>query len=253
MFEWISFHVADVVVVRGRYHKEILSKIIKKVEWIPDGVDIDIFKFRDAGKLKKEMGLEGSFVVGTVGSINYTKKLNWCYGMEIVEAIRLLKNYPVKGVIVGNGNGLPLLKELCKKYGIEDRVVFVGRIEKSRLPDYINLMDVCVSTQTNDIAGWVRATGKLPLYLACERYVLCSDVGEAHYILPEEMRIPMVSKLDIDYPSKLAERLRKIIENNKSLRWSEGRKIAEEVFGYDRISSSACFIIEKLIRNFLKF
>jgi hypothetical protein len=75
-------------------------------------------------------------------------------------------------------------------------------------------MDICLSTQTNDVVGWVRTTGKLPLYLAAGRYVLASRVGEAARVLPEEM---LVDGMD---PSQwVAAALRTVVnwntENNK--------------------------------------
>ena len=67
-------------------------------------------------------------------------------------------------------------------------------------------IDVCLSTQTNDVIGNVRTTGKLPLYLAAGRFVLASRVGEAARVLPPRCwSIPR--RLDPDYPAKLAERV----------------------------------------------
>jgi glycosyltransferase involved in cell wall biosynthesis len=66
-------------------------------------------------------------------------------------------------------------------------------------------MDVAVSTQTNDLVGAVRTTGKLPLYLACGCPVLASDVGEAKRLLgPLGWTIPYNGVVDSRYPQRLA-------------------------------------------------
>jgi glycosyltransferase involved in cell wall biosynthesis len=57
----------------------------------------------------------------------------------------------------------------------------------------------------------VRTTGKLPLYLAADAYVLASDVGEAALVLPREMLVEYRGVVDRDYPAKLAERLRGLL------------------------------------------
>ena len=92
--------------------------------------------------------------------------------------------------------------------GVEDRIVFAGRRPLAELPEILSACDVCLSTQTNDIPGNVRTTGKLPLYLACGRYVLASRVGEAARVLPGEMLVPYEGTVDKEYPSRLAERVR---------------------------------------------
>ena len=39
---------------------------------------------------------------------------------------------------------------------------------------HLSIMDVCISTQSNDLVGMVRTTGKLPLYLAYGKYVIAN-------------------------------------------------------------------------------
>jgi glycosyltransferase involved in cell wall biosynthesis len=81
------------------------------------------------------------------------------------------------------------LKARCQELGIEGLVEFAGRVPYAELPGWLHRMDICLSMQTNDVVGWVRTTGKLPLYLAAGRFVLASRVGEAARVLPEEMLV----------------------------------------------------------------
>ena len=105
------------------------------------------------------------------------------------------------------------------------------------LPEYVNAMDICLSTQTDDIIGWMRTTAKLPLYLAAGRYVLATDVGEAHYLLPSKMLISYNGSKDDGYPLRLAEKIRGILDNRNELSYGiENRNIAIENFDYKVLS-----------------
>lgn len=236
--ESLAFAVADRIVVRSTTFQDILKERGREnVVVIPDGVDTHLFTPREAGRLRAELGFSDALVVGLVGTCRWSPTLNWCYGMELVEAMKWLTGEPVKGLIVGDGDGLPRLKKRAQELGVADRVVFAGRVPYEELPEYINAMDVCLSTQTNDLVGRVRTTGKLPLYLACGRVVLATRVGEAARVLPEEMLIPCQGVIDPDYPRRLAERIRQLLHQRELL--AEGmrlRQIAQQTFDYDLLA-----------------
>ena len=127
--------------------------------------------------------------------------------------IRILKGRPVKGVIIGDGSGLPVLQARCREHGVTDRVLFLGRIPYEELMGRLGLIDVCLSTQTNDLVGQVRTTGKLPLYLAAGRHVLASRVGEAARLLDDDLLIDYEGNNDPHYPEKLAERVLRLLND----------------------------------------
>jgi glycosyltransferase involved in cell wall biosynthesis len=206
--EKYALAVADRVVVRGTYHREWLARSGVRAEVIPDGVETDLFAPAEADGPR---GPEGMLTVGLVGSSVWSAKYQTCYGWDLVELIRLLADRPVTGVLIGGGSGIPVLQERCRRYGIEDRVRFLGPIPYERLPGLLARMDVCLSTQTNDLVGRVRTTGKLPLYLASGRYVLASRVGEAARVLPEEMLVDYDATVDPHYPRRLAERVLRLL------------------------------------------
>src|SRR3954451_1836814 len=66
-------------------------------------------------------------------------------------------------------------------------------------------MKMAISTQSNDLAGQVRTTAKLPLYLACGCPVIATDVGEAAALLgPHGWTLPYAGVVDRSYPPRLA-------------------------------------------------
>lgn len=247
LLEELSLRYADFLVVRGSGHKEWLAQRgITRVEVIPDGVDVRVFRPRSSEAVRRHLGVEGAFVVGLVGSLHWSRTREFCYGWELIEALAHVKDLPIVGVIVGEGSGLPRLKAHARARGVEDRVRFVGRVPLERLPEYIGLMDVCLSTQTADLVGSVRTTGKLPLYLACGRFVLASRVGEAARLLPEVMLIPYEGKEQ--YARALAERLRWLADHPQVLDMGrENVALAHRHFAYDVLVARLRPILDHLL------
>jgi glycosyltransferase involved in cell wall biosynthesis len=231
--ERTSLAVADHVVVRGTYHREWLARRGVTATVIQDGVETDLFMPQDVGALRRELGLADVLTVGLVGVVNWNSRDQSCYGWDLVESLRLLKGQPVVGVLIGDGSGVPHLQERCRRYGIDDHMRFLGRIPYERLPPYLNLMDVCLSTQTDDLIGRVRTTGKLPLYLACGRYVLASRVGEAALVLEDAMLVDYHGAVDPEYPGRLAERLAGLVQDRQRLECGRANvAIARTQFDY---------------------
>ena len=189
VLELFALRASSGVVVRGSYHKELLARRGITATFIPDGVDLEQFA---PPKDQKPKGPTDPLVIGMVGSVVWSPVHQSCYGWELVEIVKQLQGTigrPVRGIMVGDGSGLPRLKERCQQLGIEGLVEFAGQVPYAELPGWLHRMDICLSTQTNDVVGWVRTTGKLPLYLAAGRFVLASRVGEAARVLPEEMLV----------------------------------------------------------------
>ncbi len=234
--EKYALQQACCVVVRGSYHQELLEERGIRTAFIPDGVDVDQF----AAPLNPPKGPDEPLVIGLIGSPIWVAARQTCYGWELVELIRLLKDRlprPVRGVLIGDGTGVPILKQRCRDYGILEQVDFPGRVHYAELPERLRTMDICLSTQTNDIIGQVRTTGKLPLYLAAGRFVLASRVGEAARILLPEMLVDFVGETDPGYPAKLAERIVNVLALRSDFAYHlECIALARTHFSYDLLA-----------------
>lgn len=234
LLERFSFAAADHIVVRGSFHQELLADQGIEATVIPDGVDVCSFSPGDGLAARQELGFGDELIVGLVGSSVWSPALEIAYGWDLVELLGLVRDLPVRGLLIGDGSGIARLRERAQALGVEDRIVFAGRRPLTELPGLLAACDICLSTQTNDIPGNVRTTGKLPLYLACGRYVLASQVGEAARVLPQEMLVPYVGTVDREYPARLAERVRALAGNRAHLRLGQaGVAIAREHFDYD--------------------
>jgi glycosyltransferase involved in cell wall biosynthesis len=250
ILEWVSLRGADAIVVRGHGHQEWLARRGIRASVIQDGVDPARFRPEPMPELRRRYGLDDALTIGLVGSSIWSEALQMCYGWEVVETIRLLRGAPVKGVIIGDGSGIPHLQARCRDYGIVDRVVFLGRVPYDELPRYLNMIDICLSTQTNNVVGQVRTTGKLPLYLATGRYVLASRVGEAARLLDDEMLVEYDGAADVHYPAKLAQRIRALLHDPEiATRGLANRATAIRHFDYAVLGERAAAVIEETLQR----
>lgn len=245
LLETFAFNVCDQIVVRGTFHKEWLAKRGIRSEVIQDGVDSQKFAASDASEIRKQHGLEDVITVGLIGSSVWSEKLQTCYGSELVELLPLLVDRPIKGVMIGSGSGISHLKAKSREYGIEDRIVFLGYVTYEDLPAHLGLIDICLSTQTNNLVGRVRTTGKLPLYLAAGRYVLASNVGEALRVLPNQQLVDYDGVKDMNYPLKLKVRIEEILSEPDITKHSQNNTVlARNYFDYEILAERMKRVID---------
>jgi glycosyltransferase involved in cell wall biosynthesis len=233
--EKIAHTTADRLITCGPYHRDLLEQQgYERVEWIPGGVDTSRFRPFDATTLRRRLGVDGRLTIGVVGSLNWNHKTGFCYGRDVLEVIRCLGDCPVTGLVVGSGDGLPRLQALAREWGIADRVVMTGRIAHDDVPEYINAIDVCLSTQSNDAVGAARLTAKVPEYLACGRYIIASDVGGARdFVRDSGKLIPIEGRFDEEYAQRVADHVREILQRPELLeRGLNGVAVARRHFDY---------------------
>lgn len=245
VLEQTGLRCADSIVVRGEFHAEYLRRKGIHAHWIPDGYEPELF-FGSERPTEASSGL----TLGLLGSITWNGSLEATYGWDLVTTLGLLKDLPIQGLLVGDGSGLARLKEYAHSCGVDNRIHFAGRVAYQNLRQWIHQMDICLSTQTNDLPGQVRTTGKLPLYLACGRFILASRVGQAARVLPESMLVDYDGSRDAGYPAKLAQRIRELFLAGADLTM-EGQALSRRVareFSYPLLSAKLAALIRGALR-----
>ncbi|MCD6052010.1 MAG: glycosyl transferase group 1, partial [Verrucomicrobia bacterium] len=199
----------------------------------------------DVVQLKKKLGLTAPLIVGLMGSLTFSPTLQICYGWDLVEALTQLPEDQVQCVIIGDGNGRAWLEEKAKALGVWSRIRFCGRIPYAEVPLYLRVLDVALSTQTNNLAGQVRTTGKLPEYMAASCYILASRVGDAEVLLPRGMTLEYHGAVDAHYPARLANRIRELIQHPEQLQERETLPaLAQKFCSYDRLAEEFRSVLE---------
>ncbi len=146
---------------------------------VEGAVDLGVFRPLPAPErwaARERFGIEPDHLVcGVVGSLNWTPRQNYCYGLELIEALKRLRRPDVSVLIVGDGDGRPRL-EAALPAPLKARVVFAGRLPEAEVVSAMNAMDIGFVTQTLDELGSFRLTTKLPEYLACGVPVAMSPI-----------------------------------------------------------------------------
>ena len=98
-------------------------------QFIPNGIDADRFRFdpmkREAAR--RELGLDGKYVIGHVGRLCYQKNQGFLLDV-LAEAV---KRRPESALLLaGDGEDEPRLREKAQSLGVAEKVLFYGASER---------------------------------------------------------------------------------------------------------------------------
>jgi len=203
---------------------------------VEGAVDTDIFNPCDTSRrraLKCHYGFDPDHVVcGVVGSLKWTPRQQYCYGLELVRMLPYLKRTDLSVLIVGDGNGRARL-EAAVPPPYRDRVVFAGRVPEEEVVDALNAMDVGFITQTLDDLGLYRLTTKLPEYLATGLPVAMSPTpGFYDYAAPAGWPLPAHHPADDAFHQACARWLDTLTWDAIDERRRVAPKLAQKYFAY---------------------
>lgn len=110
-----------------------------KVTIINNAIDLSRFAFKQEirDKLRKEMGLEGKFVVGHVG--RFMKQKNHEFLMDIFAGVAKEKDNATL-VLIGEGPLMESISDKVSKLHLKNKVMFLG--VRNDVADLYNVMDV---------------------------------------------------------------------------------------------------------------
>jgi PEP-CTERM/exosortase A-associated glycosyltransferase len=143
---------------------------------IPNAVNIDDFQpvERRDETLAAELGIEAGEVVGFIGSFYFYE------GLELLldAAARLRQARPrLRVLLVGGGPAEPQLRAQAAALGIDDIVLFAGRVPQAEVSRYYSLVDVLAyPRQSMRITELVTPLKPLEA-MAQKRLFVASDVG----------------------------------------------------------------------------
>ena len=148
----------------------------QKITVIPNAVDLS--KFNDMSKtdlaLVRMLGLEGCTTIGFIGSF-YTYE-----GLALlIDAMpALLETDPnLRLVLIGGGQEEDVLKSRARAKGLDDKILFTGRVPHDQILAYYSLIDLCIYPRL-PMALTDLVTPLKPLEaMAAGRIVIASDVG----------------------------------------------------------------------------
>ena len=131
-------------------------KYNRNVHIIPTGIEIERFYKEkiDLSKInnkKTELGITSDdLVVLFVGRVASEKNIEFLINNH---SELLKKNNNTKLLIVGDGPDLEEYKNLAKKYKIEQKVIFTGKVPWKDIPIYYNMADIFVTASHTETQG----------------------------------------------------------------------------------------------------
>lgn len=109
----------------------------RKVSFIPNGVDVVLFRKRDKMASRKNLDLPYSRIILYIGRIVKDKGL-----FVLLKALSGLKNVTL--ILIGSGKDQTKLSLEAEKLKISRNVVFLGEKKHSEIPSYCNAADIFV-------------------------------------------------------------------------------------------------------------
>ena len=162
-FSWLVprvYNGAAVVIANSRNTESLLHRIgvtPKRIHVIHPGVEAKLFcdHSENPDRVRKQYGLGKSEVLLTVGRLQRRKGQD----MVIRALPKVHKKFPgVKYVIVGQGEDRGYLEHVTRDVGVENSVVFVGRVENKDLQAFYAACDIFVMPN-RQIGGDVEGFG----------------------------------------------------------------------------------------------
>jgi glycosyltransferase involved in cell wall biosynthesis len=196
---------------------------------------------------KRKYGLPPDHLIcGVVGSLQWSRRQSYCYGLELVETLRHLERRDISVLIVGDGNGRAILQRAIPD-SLRTRVVFTGRLSEAEVVATINAMDIGFVTQTLDGLGSYRLTTKLPEYLACGVPVAMSPVpGFYDYASLAGWPLPSFHPAAAEFHTRCARWLDRLDGGEVAKKASQARKLAERYFDDEAVSEKFRGFVDSL-------
>ena len=138
-------HAGEVTTICDGLRQEIAARGIasERITVIPNAVDLESFRFNLPcdPQLRSALGLDGALVLGFVGSFYHYEGLH----LLLQVAQRMLVRHPqVRVLLVGGGPEEGRLRAQATALGLQDRVLFTGRVAHAEVERYYALIDMLV-------------------------------------------------------------------------------------------------------------
>lgn len=147
------------------------------------GVDTEFFGvFKKEDSLLKSLHIEpNDKVIFFLGTLYTFSGLNF-FIEELSKKVSQLKN--VKLLIVGDGEQMPLLKQLVEKHQLSKFVILAGKKDYLEVPKWMSLADLTITPfEINDITKDIFPI-KVLQYLSMGKTMVCAPIEDVMKIMP---------------------------------------------------------------------
>ena len=171
-------------------------------------------------------------------NIVFTGNIGNAQGLDLmVQAARELKGQGIRWYLVGDGRAKERLEKLTEEYGVQDDVVFVGRVSEAEANRYVHFADCAYLSFTNNKLFNLTLPAKLQTYLACGAPILAAAGGESARVI-RQARCGVAVPPELD---ALVEAAKKMAATDEAER--------REMSGCARRYFDTCFTMDALVSD----
>jgi hypothetical protein len=143
--------------------------------WAPAAGDV-----ADGAAARERLGIDpGALVLGIAGTLIWDDRPEYCYGLELVRAVRATSRPDVIALIIGEGSGLERLRTLAGE-DLGTRILLPGAVAREEVGSYLAAMDAGSLPQSVDEVGALRYTTKISEYLAAGLPIITGQIPLAY-------------------------------------------------------------------------
>ncbi|RUS45266.1 glycosyltransferase [Cohnella sp. AR92] len=180
-------------------------------------------------RMREHLGIpKEQIVVGIVGSLNWNSKAGYCYGYELVMALRELERKDITALIVGDGSGKDRLAKLAEGH---DNIMLVGRVPREEVSAYLSAMDLASLPQSVDQVGSFRYTTKISEYMAMGLPIVTGKLPMAYDLGDGMIRLDGLKPWERRYIESMRGLLRRL-EPEDLIRWQD--EVPRELPAFNR-------------------
>tara|TARA_X000000368_G_scaffold112332_1_gene87574 strand:- start:3288 stop:4490 length:1203 start_codon:yes stop_codon:yes gene_type:complete len=232
---WMYNHSKKVLIQSNGFKDYILNQGIlnNKLVYYPNPTEE--FYYPLTGIKEHSKFFENNFFnIVFAGNIGEAQSFN-----TIIDAIALLKNLPVKIIVLGSGRYKETALDLIKRNGLESHFNFLGSFQSKEMPKFFSHADALLVSLKKSKIFSLTIPAKIQSYLACGKPIIASLDGEGARII-EEAKCGVVSNAENSiFLSEKIKELMNIDESELHEMGINARKYYEKEF--DRTS-----LLEKL-------
>ena|SRR3990172_10543388 len=232
-FEKSAYPEFDEVIVNTPFMKKWSEDMKSKhVIIIPQGVDPNIMK-----PLPKDLELQKNLQISNQDRVvMYLGSIHSISGLPVIlnSIPKIIQKIPhFKLLVVGGGAHLENLKEISKKLGIQDKVVFTGYVPYLHISRYCSLAELCINPF--EITDMTKKLSPVKIFdlLACGKPILATPLEGLLHDFPEESKILIYANLE-QFESQIISLL-----NSESLEnfGRKGREYVEANYTWENVAN----------------